>query len=85
MEYVGRSPAQIRDDSLIDIHTSLTEELNSVHLRYIGKRRQALKDLLAEVESIILGESTSNVAMLHRRHLWVLNSQNWDRFGDPRF
>lgn len=74
---VCRSPADIRDDTVTDAHTSITSALNETcngRCLYTGKAREALVSLRTECEAFILGEGVypTNINM---RILYALRLQ----------
>ena len=74
---VCRSPADIRDDTVTDAHTSIVGALNETcngRCLYTGKAREALVSLRTECEAFILGEGAypTNIDM---RILFALRLQ----------
>lgn len=54
-----RSPEQIRDDLLIELHTELQRDLSLMcagRCLYLGDARNARKALMVRIERAILGE-----------------------------
>lgn len=83
---VGRSPQEIDEDSVIELHTSIQRNLNQVcngRTLYRGLQREALRTLLEEIEKHILGEEIihppygrSLGGYLNARYLCVLSSHH---------
>jgi hypothetical protein len=81
--YIGRSDAEIRDDSLVSLHSTVQKSLNAMcngKMLYVGEQRRLLVKLLESVEDAMFGDvvyfqSMPDYAMLNRRYLRILEGK----------
>lgn len=69
---VCRSPAEIRDDELCDLHTKVAKaqvQMCGGRLLYLGRRQVLLSDLRKDIEGAILGENDLSVTHLWNRYV----------------
>lgn len=67
-----RSPAEIRDDELCDLHTKVVTAQNQLcggYLLYPGRRQVLLSALRKDIEGVMLGENDLSVPSLWNRYM----------------
>lgn len=78
--YIGRSDAEIRDDSLVSLHNRVKKSLNQMcngKMLYVGEQRRKLVKLMESVEDsmfndVVYFHGMPDYAMLNRRYLRIL-------------
>ena len=81
--YIGRSSAEVRDDSLVALHDAVKKSLNQMcngKMLYVGEQRRLLVRLLESVEDSMFGDATyfqsmPDYAMLNHRYLRILEGK----------
>lgn len=71
MSHYCRSPQEIVDDVLVDVHAAVTEQLNTIvagRCLYTGQQRARLKLVLDMAEAMILGARPADARHLLTAH-----------------